>query len=91
MRAVIEAVRSFNARGWIGVGTFGLTVLVLAMLWSSEALRRDEFFKTIATLIVGAYIKDVVGWAFSATQVGGELAKKNAEIVADSAAASRGN
>lgn len=70
-----------DARGWIGLAVFGMTVTVLLLTAFVPGLRADEFFKTIAALIVGAFIKDVVGWAYSATKGGGELADKNAEIV----------
>ncbi len=70
-----------DARGWIGIAVFALTCVVLALLACVPSLRSDEFFKTIATLIVGAFIKDVVGWAYSATKGGGELAERNAQIV----------
>lgn len=76
-----------DARGWIGIGAFALTVTVLAMVGFIPGLRTDDFFKTIATLIVGAYIKDVVTWAYSATKSGGELAERNAGIVESSATA----
>lgn len=77
-----------DARGWIGIGIFCLTVGVMLMLMFDATLRANEFFKTIATFIVGAYVKDVVGWAYSATKSGGELAAKNADIVQASATAS---
>ena len=70
-----------DARGWIGIGIFLLTVAVLVLFAAVPALRKDEFFQTIATLIVGAYIKDVVGWAYSATKSGGELALANSRII----------
>lgn len=70
-----------DARGWIGIGIFVLTVAVIIMLAAIPALRTDEFFKTIATLIVGAYIKDVVGWAYSATKSGSELAAANSRMI----------
>jgi hypothetical protein len=70
-----------DARGWIGIGIFALTVAVIVMLAVIPALRSDEFFKTIATLIIGAYIKDVVGWAYSATKSGGDLASANSRII----------
>lgn len=79
-----------DARGWIGIGTFLLTIMVLWMVKGDETLRKDEFFKVLATLIVGAYIKDVVGWAYSSTKQGGELADKNADIVTQNAANSLG-
>lgn len=76
-----------DARGWIGIGVFLLTIMVLWMVKEDAELRENEFFKVLATLIVGAFIKDVVGWAYSATKQGGELADKNATIVNDSAKA----
>ena len=77
-----------DARGWIGISVFVLTCAVIALTATVPDLRKDEFFKTIATLIVGAFIKDVVGWAYSATKGGGELAASNAAIVRKQAEAS---
>jgi hypothetical protein len=77
-----------DARGWIGIGAFVLTVMVLWMVKEDTALRGDEFFKVLATLIVGGFVKDVLGWAYTATKGGGELADANAKIVADVADAS---
>ncbi|MEH3121155.1 MAG: hypothetical protein PGN16_04110 [Sphingomonas phyllosphaerae] len=45
------------------------------------ALRDNEYFKTLGTLVVGAFIKDVVSWAYAATKGGSELASNNAQIV----------
>lgn len=70
-----------DARGWIGIGVFGLTVMVFVMTAAIPALRDNEYFKTLGTLIVGAFIKDVVAWAYSATKGGSELADQNAAIV----------
>ena len=70
-----------DARGWIGIGIFLLTMAVLALFAFIPDLRKDEFFQTIATLIVGAYIKDVVGWAYSATKSGSELAAANSRMI----------
>ncbi len=77
-----------DARGWIGLGSFTLTVLVLVMVWTDKGIRGDEFFKVLATLIVGGFVKDVLGWAYQATKSGGELADKNAAIVQEQATAS---
>ncbi len=77
-----------DARGWIGLGSFTLTVLVLVMVWTDSDIRGDEFFKVLATLIVGGFVKDVLGWAYQATKSGGELADKNAAIVHEQATAS---
>ncbi len=76
-----------DARGWIGIGEFALVLIVLAMIAGDKALLHDDFFKTIATLIIGAFIKDIVGWAYSATKSGSELAAGNQRIVEASAAA----
>jgi hypothetical protein len=76
-----------DARGWIGIGAFILTIMVLWMAKADNELRHDEFFKVLATLIVGAFVRDVMGWAFAATKGGGELADKNAALVADTATA----
>ena len=74
-----------DARGWIGIGVFFLTTTVIAMTAFIPDLREDEFFKNIAILIVGAFIKDVVSWAYNSTKNGGELAASNAVIVAAAA------
>lgn len=70
-----------DARGWIGIGVFLLTVMVFVMTAAIPALRDNEYFKTLGTLVVGAFIKDVVSWAYAATKGGGELAERNATIV----------
>lgn len=70
-----------DARGWIGIGVFLLTVMVFVMTAAIPALRDNEYFKTLGTLVVGAFIKDVVSWAYAATKGGSELADTNAQIV----------
>lgn len=70
-----------DARGWIGIGVFGLTVMVFVLTAAVPDLRGNEYFKTLGTLVVGAFIKDVVGWAYQATKAGGELADRNALLV----------
>lgn len=79
-----------TARDWIGLGSFILTCVTLYMLANYPALRNDEFFQTIATLIIGTgFINGPVSWAYSATKAGGELAEVNAGLVkkhADAAA-----
>ncbi len=77
-----------DARGWIGLGVFLLTCAIFAMIATVSELRDNEYFKTLGTLVVGAFIKDVVGWAYSATKVGGELAQRNADLVERQANAS---
>lgn len=76
-----------DARGWIGLGVFSLVVVILGLEAAIPELRHDEFFKTIGTLIIGtAFVNGVVSWAYSATKSGGELADRNADIVAAAAA-----
>jgi hypothetical protein len=77
-----------DARGWVGLSVFVLTVMVLWMVAAFPELRHDEFFKVLATAIVlTGYVGGPVGWAYSATKQGGELAERNASIVEQSATA----
>ena len=71
-----------DARGWIGIGVFALSVMLLTMMYNSASFRNDEFVQTIATLVIGtAFVGGVVAWAYAATKGGGELADRNATIV----------
>ncbi len=81
----MKIVDRLDARGWIAIAIYILVLVVLLLMVVFPDLRADEFFKTIATLIFGAFLKDVVGWAFQATKGGGELADRNASIVEDAA------
>ena len=75
-----------DARGWIGVSVFLLTVMVLWMVAAFPELRHDEFFKVLATAIVlTGFIQGVVGWAYTATKQGGELAERAATLVEQNA------
>jgi hypothetical protein len=69
-----------DARGWIGIGVFAISVMLLWMMRSKE-LREDEFFQTIATVIISNGLIAVVSWAYAATKGGGELAERNAGLV----------
>jgi hypothetical protein len=81
-----------DARGWIGISVFALTVMVLWMVAVFPELRHDEFFKVLATAIVlTGFTQGVVGWAYSASKQGGELAERNASIVEQSATATVAN
>jgi hypothetical protein len=71
-----------NARDWVGIACFFLTVGLLLMMWVDQTLLKDDFFKTIATLIIGTgFINSVVGWAYGSTKQGSELAERNAVVV----------
>jgi hypothetical protein len=77
-----------DARGWIGIGTFLLTMYIITLIAFVPELRHDVYFQTLTTLIVGTgFINSVVPWGYGATKSGGELADKNAGIVADNATA----
>lgn len=81
-----------DARGWIGIGVWSMSIMLLWMMKSDAAFRENEFVQTIATLVIGtAFVGGVVAWAFAATKGGGELADKNAEIVRQQAQAPTGN
>lgn len=71
-----------DSRGWVGISVVGLTVMVLWMVAAFPELRQDEFFKVLATaIVITGFIQGVVGWAYTATKQGGELADKAASIV----------
>lgn len=74
-------LRPTDARGWIGVGTYLLVLILLAMMWMDRSLLRDDFFKTIATaIILVGWNQGPVGWAYQATKSGGEMAASSARI-----------
>lgn len=76
-----------DARGWIGMGVFAISIMLIWMMHNSRELREDEFFQTIATVIISNGLMAVVAWAYAATKGGGELADKNAAIVHENATA----
>lgn len=80
-----------DSRGWISIASFALTVQVLWMMVLFPELRRDEFFKNIAVLIIGTgWINGALAWAFSATKGGGDLAASNADLLKQQALAPSG-
>lgn len=68
-----------DARGWIGFGIFAISIMLLWMM-KDRSLREDEFFQTIATVIISNGLMAVVAWAYAATKGGGEQADKMASI-----------
>lgn len=70
-----------DARGYVAIASFFLAVMVLWMMKIDRNLREDEFFQTIATILVANGWMAVVSWGFAATKGGGELADKNADLV----------
>jgi hypothetical protein len=86
---VLRYTHPTDARGWIGVGCYLLVVILLLMIWADRTLLKDDFFKVIATaIILTGWNNGPVGWAYQATQGGGDLAAKNADIVRKQAEAS---
>lgn len=82
-------LRCIDARGWTSIASFVLTLVVLAMMVAWPSLRQDEFFKTIATLLVGTgWISGPVAWSFATTKNSGDLASKNADLIIEQAKAS---
>lgn len=78
-----------DARGWIGLGSFALTVTTLAMILFDRTLLRDDFFKVIATaIILNGWNSGPLAWAYAATKAGGELAERNQGIIERQAKAS---
>lgn len=78
----MKNIRWPDARGWIGIGSYTLTLLVLTMIWTDRTLLVDDFFKVIATaIILNGWNSGPLTWAYSATKSGGELADRNATIV----------
>ena len=71
-----------NARDWIGIATFCLTVMILWMIKGDPELRSNEFFKNVALLIIGTgFINGAVSWAYSVTKTGSEIAESQARVV----------
>lgn len=82
----VTIVKPHDARGWIGLGVYVLVIILLCMMWADKALLKDDFFKTIATLIIGTgFINGPVGWAYQATKAGGEMAESSQRIAEEAA------
>ena len=70
-----------DARGYVAIASFCLAVMVIWIMKEDRTIREDEFFQTIATILIANGWMAVVNWGFAATKGGGELADKNAELV----------
>lgn len=80
-----------DARGFIGLGTYSLVIVLLWMMWSDKALLNNDFFKVIATaIILTGWNQGPVGWAYQATKAGGEAAQSSARIAEQVATAATG-
>jgi hypothetical protein len=78
-----------DARGWIGIGSYLLVVLIVVLIWQDRTLLNNDFFKVIATaIILTGWNGGPLSWAFAATKSGGELADRNADILQQQAQAS---
>jgi hypothetical protein len=71
-----------DARGWIGIGSYMLVVLIIVLIWADRTLLNNDFFKVIATaIILTGWNGGPLSWAYAATKSGGELADRNASLV----------
>lgn len=78
-----------DARGWIGIGSYMLVVLIIVLIWADRTLLNNDFFKVIATaIILTGWNGGPLSWAYAATKSGGELADRNAALVERQAEAS---
>lgn len=78
-----------DARGWIGIGSYSLVVLVFILVYADRTLLSNDFFKTIATaIILTGWNGGPLSWAYAATQSGGEMAARNQALVEQQAKAS---
>lgn len=70
-----------DARGWIGLGCYSLTVLVFVLIAADKKLLESDAFLILATaIIVTGWNGGPVGWAYQATKGGGEQAESSARI-----------
>lgn len=74
-----------DARGYIALASFFLAIMVIWIMKEDARVREDEFFQTIATILIANGWMSVVNWAYAATKGGGELAERNANIVQETA------
>jgi len=86
---VIKIVAPLDARGWIGLGCFTLTLVIFALIKFDKALLHEDAFLILATaVVITGWVNGPVGWAYQATKSGGELADRNADILQKQAEAS---
>lgn len=77
-----------DARGWISLGCFILTVMILLMIRGDKKLLDNQAFLVIASMIIASsWNGGPVGWAFQATKSGGEAAESTARIAEQAATA----
>lgn len=70
-----------DARGWIGIGCYSLTIIILAMIAIDKDLLRVDAFLILATaIVITGWNGGPVGWAYQATKGGGEQAESSARI-----------
>lgn len=70
-----------DARGWIGLGCYTLTLLVFAMIAFDKALLQEDAFLILATaIVITGWNGGPVGWAYQATKGGQEQAESSARI-----------
>jgi hypothetical protein len=71
-----------DARGWIGLGCWTLTVLILGMILFERSLLDSDAFLILATaIVITGWVQGPVSWAYAATKQGGELAEQNSVML----------
>ncbi len=70
-----------DARGWIGIGCYSLTLLVFILIAADKKLLESDAFLILATaIVITGWNGGPVGWAYQATKGGGEQAESSARI-----------
>lgn len=90
MRPLIRVyvVKPNDSRGWIGLGCYGLVLVILAMIAVDKSLLENNAFLVLATaIVITGWNQGPVGWAFQATKSGGEAAESSARIAEEAATA----
>lgn len=90
MRPLVRlyVVKPTDSRGWIGLGCYGLVLVILGMIAADKTLLENNAFLVLATaIVITGWNQGPVGWAFQATKSGGEAAESSARIAEEAATA----
>lgn len=86
---MFDNIKLPDARGYIGLGSYLLVVLILVLILVDHTLLDNDFFKVIATaIILTGWNNGPVSWAYSSTQSGGDMAARNQTLIEQQAKAS---
>lgn len=63
-----------DARGWLSIAMFMLTIGILLMLKYDATLAKDEFFKVLASaIVVTGLLNNVTGYYFTSSKTNSDL------------------